>query len=229
MNEVFHEDCLETMKRGAQYDYAFLGPPEYDELGLEPLEDDGKYFGWLEKVFSNLNPRKQLATIAISDRRHGGKIIPKGARCLAIMERLGWELLAEKIWEKSVKANFFRVNFSFVLTFCREGYEVAGRKLSQGHYDVPCFQNDVWVIPHKSLAGYSYNFPKELVTKCLENFTNKGDTVMDPFMGSGTTALAAVDLGRNYLGSEIDKETHALCLRRLGKKAQKKGGKDALC
>ena len=105
---------------------------------------------------------------------------------------------------------------------------VEGRRLTNGHYDVPSFAADVWVIPHKSVGGYSYNFPKEMVKKCLENFTKKGDTVFDPFMGSGTTALASVEMGRNYLGSEIDKETHSLCLRRLGKKAQKKEGEDAL-
>jgi DNA modification methylase len=228
MNRVFHEDCVETLGRDLSYDYAITSPPEFSELGLEPVEDAEKYFQWLRQVFEKLNPTRRIFTVVISDRRHGGKIIPKHARCLEIMSGLGWELLSEKIWEKSVKSSFFRINFAFVLTFCKEGHEVEGRKLTNGHYDVPAFAHDVWVIPHKSVAGYSYNFPKELVKKCLENFTKKGDTVFDPFMGSGTTALACIDLGRNYLGSEIAKDTHSLCLRRLGKNAPKTVGEDAL-
>ena len=47
-------------------------------------------------------------------------------------------------------------------------------------------------------------FPIELPSRCIRLLTNKGDIVLDPFMGSGTTALACIELGRNYIG--IDKE-----------------------
>jgi len=224
MNEIFHEDCLEVMARGIQYDYAFLGPPEYDELGWEPVKEDHLYFGWLAKVLSSLNPRKNVATIVISDRRHGGRVIPKHSKIIEMMMGMGWEYLSQKIWEKSPKVSLYRMNYSLVMSFGR------GKFRSK---NVKCFLNDVWPHHHKSikLMGkcFSYNMPKEVVSKCLLNYTDKGDVVFDPFMGSGTTALACIDLGRNYLGSEIDKETHSLCLRRLGKKAQKKGVEDAPC
>lgn len=45
-------------------------------------------------------------------------------------------------------------------------------------------------------------FPIELVKRLIRLFTDPGDLVLDPFMGSGTTALAAVDLGRDYIGIE---------------------------
>lgn len=47
-------------------------------------------------------------------------------------------------------------------------------------------------------------FPIELPSRCIRLLTNKGDIVLDPFMGSGTTALACIELGRNFIG--IDKE-----------------------
>ena len=49
----------------------------------------------------------------------------------------------------------------------------------------------------------------------IENHTNKNDVVYDPFMGSGTTAIAALEVGRNYLGSEINEEYYNLCKKRI--------------
>lgn len=206
MNEVFQEDCLETMARGIKYDYAFLGPPEYDELGWEPVKEDHLYFGWLEKVLGSLDPQKNVATVVISDRRHKGRIIPKHARIVEMMVGMGWEYLSQKIWEKSPKVSLYRINYSFVMSFGRGQFR---------SYNVKSFLNDIWPHHHKSINGFSYNMPREVVSKCLLNYTDKGDTVYDPFMGSGTTALACIDWGRNYLGSELDLEAFKLCQRRL--------------
>lgn len=209
MDEVFLEDCRDTMRRGIAYDYAFFSPPDYDELGLEPVKDDETYLPFLRELCDLLAPRKNLVTIVVSDRKYHRKIIPKHAILLGIMEGLGYELLSQKIWEKSPKVNLYRLNYAFVLTFACGAFH---SKNAQS------FMQDIWIAPHASCGSYSYNMPKEVVLKCLENYTEAGDVVYDPCMGSGTTALAAVDMGRNYLGSEIDKDTHSLCLRRLGKR-----------
>jgi DNA modification methylase len=49
----------------------------------------------------------------------------------------------------------------------------------------------------------------------IESWTNKGDLVYDPMMGSGTTARAAINKGRNYLGSEMVKEYYDIITERL--------------
>jgi DNA modification methylase len=49
-------------------------------------------------------------------------------------------------------------------------------------------------------------FPVELVRKALTATTEKGDTILDPFMGSGTTAVAAIQNDRDYVGFELDEE-----------------------
>tara|TARA_R100001377_G_C3184331_1_gene107926 strand:- start:1310 stop:1486 length:177 start_codon:yes stop_codon:yes gene_type:complete len=49
----------------------------------------------------------------------------------------------------------------------------------------------------------------------IENHTKENDVVYDPFIGSGTTAISALEINRNYLGSEIDEEHYNLCKKRI--------------
>lgn len=65
---------------------------------------------------------------------------------------------------------------------------------------------DVWEMPAESATrvGHPAPFPVPLVERCLQLFTYAGDVVLDPFMGSGTTAVAAVNTGRHYLGYDTD-------------------------
>ena len=54
-----------------------------------------------------------------------------------------------------------------------------------------------------------------MISRCIENFTDEGEIVYDPFMGIGTTAIACEDMGRNYYGSEIDKKVCDVGIKRL--------------
>ena len=57
--------------------------------------------------------------------------------------------------------------------------------------------------------------PIELMTWILENYTNSGDTILDPFMGSGTTGVACVQTGRNFIGIEIDPGYFEIAKKRI--------------
>jgi DNA modification methylase len=50
---------------------------------------------------------------------------------------------------------------------------------------------------------------------CIENWTKPGDTIFDPFMGSGTTGVAAIQLGRNFIGCEIDPDYFEIAKKRI--------------
>ena len=67
--------------------------------------------------------------------------------------------------------------------------------------------------------GFKPNYPMEkpvdVITKLIEASTIPGDTVFDPFMGSGTTGVACVQLGRNFIGCEIDPQYYAIAERRI--------------
>ena len=57
--------------------------------------------------------------------------------------------------------------------------------------------------------------PLELITQLIKNSSKEGDTILDPYAGSGTTLIAAKLLNRNYIGIEIDKKYHDAAITRL--------------
>jgi hypothetical protein len=57
--------------------------------------------------------------------------------------------------------------------------------------------------------------PRRLMAEIIEDFTNPGDTILDPFMGSGTTGVAALQLGRRFIGIEKDPRWYAVAVERI--------------
>ena len=57
--------------------------------------------------------------------------------------------------------------------------------------------------------------PEKLIVECLNRFTNENDLILDPFMGSFTTAVCAYKSGRKFIGAELDKEYYELGQKRL--------------
>lgn len=68
------------------------------------------------------------------------------------------------------------------------------------------FTKSVWTFPAESAKkiGHPAPFPLELLYRLIQLFTFEGEVVLDPFMGSGQTALAAMKSNRRYVGYEID-------------------------
>lgn len=62
----------------------------------------------------------------------------------------------------------------------------------------------------------------------VKNYTNKGDTILDPFMGSGTTGVACVNLNRNFIGFEINPNYFAIAERRINNALAKQGKADLI-
>ena len=75
----------------------------------------------------------------------------------------------------------------------------------------------VWHIPTESArrVGHPAPFPVALVERLIHLYTFESDTVLDPFMGSGSTAVAAIRAGRRFVGYEIDPDYIAICTKRI--------------
>ena len=74
---------------------------------------------------------------------------------------------------------------------------------------------EVWVIPPERQKKHPAPFPEQLVRNCILLTTEENDTILDPFMGSGTTALVSQSLNRRWLGFEIDEKYAKIAEDRL--------------
>jgi DNA modification methylase len=77
--------------------------------------------------------------------------------------------------------------------------------------------NVIHLATESSNQEHSATFPTDLPSWFIKLFTKSGDVVLDPFVGSGTTALAAIQLGRDYIGIEISEEYVSLAKKRIAR------------
>jgi DNA modification methylase len=102
--------------------------------------------------------------------------------------------------------------YEWIIVFCKQGKRPMvsadikmKSKLTQQEWSNWAI-NSLWEIqPAKAtIENHPAPFPKELPTRLIKLYSFWGDTVLDPFMGSGTTAQAAIELGRNCIGYETN-------------------------
>ena len=81
------------------------------------------------------------------------------------------------------------------------------------------YESGVFEFPSESGGGYKRIHPTQkpikLIERLIEIHSNEGDLVLDPFMGSGTTAIAAKSINRNYVGFELNKEYYEKSISRI--------------
>ena len=77
-------------------------------------------------------------------------------------------------------------------------------------------KRSVWTVNKKPYKGAHFaTFPAELIKPCILAGSEKGDIILDPFMGSGTTAMVAKELGRDYIGCELHEKYGNLIQKRI--------------
>jgi DNA modification methylase len=91
--------------------------------------------------------------------------------------------------------------------------------LKTNHYEMKN-KRSVWTVNTKPYSGAHFAvFPEELIEPCILAGSRVGDVVLDPFMGSGTTAQVAQQLGRKYLGCELNPDYKALQEQRVSQQS----------
>ena len=100
-------------------------------------------------------------------------------------------------------------------------FEINGDGGNWKLYSVNSINNSVRAMfASDKLYGHPSQKPRKLIAKLLEDFTNPGDTILDPFMGSGTTGVACAQTGRNFIGIEIDEGYFKIAEKRINKARQ---------
>lgn len=77
------------------------------------------------------------------------------------------------------------------------------------------YRSDIWRIGKAPVNGHNAPFPEALARAVIRAWSKPGQTVMDPYAGSGTTAVAARDLGRNFVGAEKLPVYHSMAKERI--------------
>lgn len=205
VNHIFNEDVRLTLNDPeVHYDYVITSPPDLDEVDLKTSSTGThEYRAMLDAVFRKIDKRV-IVTIINRDRKSAGTVLPKAAWIAEIMQHYDWQLKSHKIWVRSYKANLYRFNYSHIQTFrCFKGKYSDQALPDAFHHEV------------EKVDGYVDNFPVDLVKQFIEVYCPPDGIVFDPFMGTASTALAAIQTGRKYVGSEINRATYEIGMQRL--------------
>lgn len=150
------------------------------------------------------------------------------------MARLGFLMRGEIIWNKAASASTstawgswqsatnptLRDTHEYILVFSKGSFrreKMDGRESTISKDEFLEFTKSVWEFSSESArkVGHPAPFPVELPYRLIQLYTFLGEVVLDPFMGSGQTALAALKTGRHYLGYEINDEYLNLANQRI--------------
>ena len=77
------------------------------------------------------------------------------------------------------------------------------------------FKQQGFITDSKDKRYHPTQKPSELIQMLIEQYSNKGDIILDPFLGSGTTAVACVNTNRHYIGFELDPQYYDIACKRL--------------
>jgi len=209
-------------------DYGVPGQIGYGQTLHEYLKD--LYLTWAEcfRVLGEgrrlcLNIGDQFARSIIYGRY---KVIPLHAEFISQCEQIGFDFMGSIIWQKKTTMNttgganvmgsypyppngLVEIDYEFILIFKKPGKVKAvsreikeASKLTKEEWKE--YFSGHWRFGGARQLGHEAMFPEELPKRLIRMFTFQGDTVLDPFLGSGTTVKVALALGRNALGYEIN-------------------------
>jgi DNA modification methylase len=204
---------------------------EYDsDLSLE------EYLKLLKRVWSEVQRVLVPGGRACINVANLGRkpYIPLHAFIMHDLLDLGFLMRGEVIWDKAASASVstawgswrsaanptLRDVHEYILIFSKGAFKrqnPAKRESTISKEEFLEYSKSVWHFPAESArkVGHPAPFPVELPRRLIQLYTFAGEIVLDPFMGSGQTALAAIKSGRRFVGYEIDPKYAELCRARL--------------
>ena len=223
-------------------DYGVLGQIGYGQTLHEYLED--LYRVWKE-CYRILKPGRRLC-INIGDQFARSiiygryKVIPLHAEFIAQCEDIGFDFMGSIIWQKKTTMNttggatvmgsfpyppngIVEIDYEFIHIFKKPGKT---KRVSKKIKEASKLTKEEWkeyFSGHWHFGGakqiaHEAMFPDELPRRLIKMFTFIGDTVLDPFLGSGTTVKVALQLQRNAMGYEINRDFLKIIKEKLGMK-----------
>ena len=236
---IINDDVLTTSAIAAgSIDLIVTSPPYNVDIKYNSHKDDVSYSDYLEfsqkclqRCFDWLKEDGRLCLNVPLDKNKGGQQ-SVGADFTHIAKTIGYQYHSTIIWNEgnisrrtawgswmSASAPFVIAPVELILILYKNKWKkTSGSKKSDVTRDeFMNWTNGVWTFngESKKKVGHPAPFPLELPKRCIKMFSYVGDTVLDPFMGSGTTILAAAMHGRKGIGIDVDKGYCKLAQQRI--------------
>lgn len=239
LNTIYNEDCLETMKRMPDnFVDLIIADPPYNISKLNDQRDRSKLNSPIMRRkkavnydFGEWDNMERAEFLEFTDQwlKEVCRVLKDGGTIISFFNKedisyLGWQAKNYGVrtrtiisWHKTNPVPSFRkVNYLSACEFAWIGSK--GEKSWTMNFKQQKEMHNFFETPNKSSYGKTIHpteKPTALLQWLIEIHSNKGDLVHDPFMGSGTTAVACKNLNRNYIGSEISKEYCQIAENRL--------------
>ncbi|MCX7928998.1 MAG: site-specific DNA-methyltransferase [Patescibacteria group bacterium] len=191
---------------------------------------------WIKKCFELAKDDGRFCLNIPLDKNKGGQQ-SVCADITKIAKDIGWKYHSTIIWNegnisrRTAWGSFMSASAPYVITpvevililYKKNWKKTSGSKKSDiTKKEFMDWTNGIWSFSgeSKKRVGHPAPFPIELPRRCIKLFSYVGDTVLDPFLGSGTTLIATYLNKRKGIGVDIDKEYCDLAIKRLKQEAQ---------
>lgn len=192
---------------------------------------------WIQKCYDLAKTDGRFCLNIPLDKNKGGQK-SVGADITKIAKDIGWKYHSTIIWNEgnisrrtawgsymSASAPYVIAPVELILILYKDSWKKIGgsRKNDITKKEFMDWTNGVWTFPgqsKKGAGGHPAPFPVELPRRCIKLFSFIGDTVLDPFLGSGSTLIASHLHDRKGIGVDIDKNYCDIAIRRLQQEAK---------
>jgi len=237
---IYKADILQTNAiREESIDLIVTSPPYDIDVKYRNYDDNlpyGQYLDftrrWLFKVRNLTRPDGRLCLNIPLDKNKGGQQ-SVCADITTIAKEVGWKYHSTVIWNeqnisrRTAWGSWMSASAPYVITPVETilvMYKTRWEKIQKGKSDITRdefiqWTNGVWNFSgeSKTKIGHPAPFPIELPKRCIKLFSFQGETVLDPFLGSGTTLIACLQTNRIGIGVEMNKEYCQLAAERLSR------------
>ena len=243
INKIYQHDSREMKHLPDNSVHLMITSPPYN-VGKE-YEGDLSLQEYIELLYGVMQETYRVLVdggrVCVNIANVGRKpYIPLHLYVLDIARDLGYFMRGEIIWYKGASAGsscawgswqsasnpVLRDEHEYILVFCKTTFNrYPVRQNTIGRDDFMECTRSVWHMGTASAKKLKHAapFPEELPRRLIHLYSFAGDLVLDPFMGSGTTAVAALETNRKYIGYEIKKEYVQFARKRVKEKSKQEG------
>ena len=245
-NKIINGDCLKELKKipDKTFDLVFADPPYNMQIGEKLTRPDSSKVNGVKDKWDQFKSFKHYDKFCKSWLAECKRVLKDNGSIWVIgsyhnifrlgyhLQNLDYWLLNDVIWRKNnPMPNFRGTRFTNAHETLIWASKTKKSKYTFNYQSLKCLNDDLqmrsdWTLPicngkerlkKNGKKIHSTQKPEALLHRIILATTNKGDTVFDPFLGTGTTAVVSKKLGRNYYGIEKDKKYFIAAKERIKK------------